>query len=478
MTNKMLHAWRWTVSLLIVLTPVVVLALLVLALLAKFHVAEAASATEPGLQSPAAAEDSAGGTRSSDRDLKLRIGDRITVTFFEKLAVDQDSKWAAAARSRRPMQNFYQRTELSGTFAVEGNGSVVIPLLGPIPVANRTLANFEADVSQIFEEKIGRFGFISVAVQHRPIYLLGPVKRPGTFSFSQGMTVWHAVTLAGGFDRMSVDMSRLMQAIGEAEKQQKYSQIARKLWAKLAVLKVEHNDGEVQIPDRLVELAGSAEARRLVDEELELRRLRVDAVRAQLAALDLSKQAAEAEMERKQALVTQIEKAIPLQEQRATDLVELANRRSISATLRIEGEVALSSAKERHITALIAVEEAQSRLAQIINDRAKAENDSRLSLSQDIIKAHQEIDEAEIALKSSGSTLDAMRAATLTGDDEDKDGVVFEVVRKTADETFAQTVPGTFELQPGDLVRVRVSKSNASPSAASAAANSSNAASQ
>ena len=218
---------------------------------------------------PSSSGQALGAELSSSRDLKLRIGDRVTVTFFEKLAVDQNAKWATAARSRRPLQNFYQRTELSGTFAVESDGNMVIPLLGPVPVVDRTLREFEADVGKIFEERIGQFGFINVSVQQRDISVLGPVKRPGTFSYARGMTVWHAVALAGGFDRMSVDMSRLMQAIGEAEKQQRYFQIARKLWAKSAVLKAESTNQEIQVPPRLVELTGFAEAKSLIDDELE-----------------------------------------------------------------------------------------------------------------------------------------------------------------------------------------------------------------
>jgi protein involved in polysaccharide export with SLBB domain len=459
MTHKLLHAWRRMFSFAVVVTPVILVALLIFALVARFHRAEATSAPSAETESSSVSGAATSAESSSSRDLKLHVGDRVTVTFFEKLAVDQNAKWAASARSRRPLQNFYQRTELSGTFAVESDGNIVIPLLGPIPVADRTLREFEEDVSKLFEQRIGQFGFINVAVQHRDIYVLGPVERPGTFAFTRGMTVWHAVALAGGFDRMSVDMSRLMQAIGEAEKQQRYSQIARKLWAKAAVLRAESRNQEVEIPPRLVELTGLSQAKALIDEELEVRRLRVEGVRGQLSALDISKQAAAAELERKQALVAEIAKAIPLQEQRAADLTGLADRKSVSTTLRINAEASLSAAKERHITALIAVEEAQSRLGKLENDRAKLENDTKLALSQEVIKVHQELDEAEIALKSSSSTLDAMRAAITTGDDNENDGVVFDVVRKSGRETSAEKVPGTFELQPGDLVRVRTLKS-------------------
>ena len=150
-------------------------------------------------------------------------------------------------------------------------------------------------------------------------------------------------------------------------------------------------------------------------------------------------------------------------------MIGLATRKSVSTTLLLNAEASLSAAKERHITALIAVEEAESRLGQLANERAKLENDSKLALSQEIIKVHQEIDEAEVALKSSASSLDAMRAATISGDDKENDGVIFDVVRKSRSQTLVHSVPGTFELEPGDLVRVRIPKPRSAVNAAPAA---------
>src|SRR6516225_287141 len=57
-------------------------------------------------------------------------------------------------------------------------------------------------MAEAFNKALGRKGFVTiVSIERPPIYVLGPVKSPGSYTYSPGMTVLHAVTLAGGFPR-------------------------------------------------------------------------------------------------------------------------------------------------------------------------------------------------------------------------------------------------------------------------------------
>src|SRR5690606_10581506 len=60
----------------------------------------------------------------------VRVGDRLSLSFFERLGFDDEEKWAARFQGRRPAINFHQRTELTGVYEVQENGLIVLPLLG------------------------------------------------------------------------------------------------------------------------------------------------------------------------------------------------------------------------------------------------------------------------------------------------------------------------------------------------------------
>ena len=44
-----------------------------------------------------------------------------------------------------------------------------------------------------------------VDVARQPIYVVGKVKNSGSFDYTPGMTVLHAIALAGGFDKAPIE---------------------------------------------------------------------------------------------------------------------------------------------------------------------------------------------------------------------------------------------------------------------------------
>ncbi|TIU43560.1 MAG: exopolysaccharide biosynthesis protein, partial [Mesorhizobium sp.] len=85
-----------------------------------------------------------------------------------------------------------QRPELSGEYMVQEDGTISVPLLGFIPVANRSTQQVQADLAETFEQLLGRKGLVNIlSLERPPIYVLGPVKNPGSFKYAPGMTILH-----------------------------------------------------------------------------------------------------------------------------------------------------------------------------------------------------------------------------------------------------------------------------------------------
>jgi len=101
-----------------------------------------------------------------------------------------------------------------------------------------------------------------VLLERPPIYVLGPVKNPGSFKYVPGATVLHALAMAGGLDRGTSDPWSKVEAVREIQKRSGAAGAVVKLMARDAVLKAERDGTAPKIPLRLMELVGASEATR------------------------------------------------------------------------------------------------------------------------------------------------------------------------------------------------------------------------
>ncbi len=90
--------------------------------------------------------------------------------------------------------------DLSGTFAVSGEGKVSVPLVGDVQAAGLTAPELQAALQTAFQQGYLKDPKVNVEVLNfRPFYILGEVKLPGEYPYDNGMTVVKAVALAQGF---------------------------------------------------------------------------------------------------------------------------------------------------------------------------------------------------------------------------------------------------------------------------------------
>lgn len=101
--------------------------------------------------------------------------------------------------------------DLSGTFTVDGSGYVALPLIGNIKAGGFNLQKFQRNVISTLKPDYLKSPRVNVEVMnYRPFYIIGEVKRPGSYPFVHGMTVVNAVALAGGYTRRAREGSLLI----------------------------------------------------------------------------------------------------------------------------------------------------------------------------------------------------------------------------------------------------------------------------
>jgi polysaccharide export outer membrane protein len=94
----------------------------------------------------------------------------------------------------------FNEDNLSGSYVVAPDGQVTLPLAGGIKAAGLTLAEFQQAVVERLKDGIVQEPNVTVsAVELRPYYILGEVKKPGKYSYLPDLTVLSAVATAEGF---------------------------------------------------------------------------------------------------------------------------------------------------------------------------------------------------------------------------------------------------------------------------------------
>jgi polysaccharide export outer membrane protein len=90
--------------------------------------------------------------------------------------------------------------DLSGEFEVDGSGVIRLPLVGAVRVGKKSIRELEKSIIRKLKPDYLKNPRVSVQVlNYRPFYIIGEVKKPGSYPYVNGMKVINAIALAGGF---------------------------------------------------------------------------------------------------------------------------------------------------------------------------------------------------------------------------------------------------------------------------------------
>ncbi len=112
-------------------------------------------------------------------------------------------KYALAPGDRLSIVVFEQ-PDISGSYFVEPDGALTLPLLGVIQASGVSTQELQRELTRRFADGYIQNPLISVRLAElRPVTIIGAVRSPGRYTFFDGMTVEALVALAGGTARLS-----------------------------------------------------------------------------------------------------------------------------------------------------------------------------------------------------------------------------------------------------------------------------------
>lgn len=175
--------------------------------------------------------DSAPSTAAQD-DYRLDMGDHLRIRFYDR----------------------YDRDDLNGEYIINESGQLRLPRVDVFDARNKSAAELERDIRQAVESKGEKLGFFTIdVILHRPFYVAGLVNHPGSYAFLPGLTVAHAVSLAGGLYRSP--LTSVADAMREKRTLTETMSRVAELLGRRARLEAERDGGQtIAVPKELAKL--------------------------------------------------------------------------------------------------------------------------------------------------------------------------------------------------------------------------------
>ena len=98
----------------------------------------------------------------------------------------------------------YDEKDLTKEVRVLTDGFISFPLIGSIQAAHLTVTQLEQNITRLLAERFLVNPQVTVFVKEfSSVFVFGEVKNPGSFPLYGKMTVFEAITLAGGFTQVA-----------------------------------------------------------------------------------------------------------------------------------------------------------------------------------------------------------------------------------------------------------------------------------
>lgn len=386
--------------------------------------------------------------RQLDGD-KFVLGDQLKITVYENFAA------VNAEPSGLALMSLVERSEITGNYVVQEDGSIFLPLVGGIVTADRTVTELENEIRMRFASKIS--ANVAVAIQlldREPIYLTGDLPQSGTFRYSPGMTALHVMALAGGTFGQGADSWRQIDLARERERVVQGQNRLARLLARMSVLIAEKGGFDDDSRLRLIELVGQSSAERMIAEEQAVRELEQEQLVSQSAAAV----GVIASLENERDILKES------QDGAEAALTEKATRLHFMEDLRKRGTTTdqnINIVRDEYIQAQSAWNDVRAMLARVErtlvetrHNDARVSSDYHIATERAFMATKQSITEEETTRSLMANVLLTMQNLSASGDRAGTEMRV-EIVRRTPRGIVKMQGDLLFPVRPGDILNVQ-----------------------
>jgi protein involved in polysaccharide export with SLBB domain len=400
------------------------------------------------------ADDATGSLPGTGRDpvrlSSYAIGDRLKIAVFEQIRPELPGRGAPGNLGASAVE----RTELSGEYTVQEDGKIYIPLVGPITVAGASFQELENAIGASLGAKLDSSVKIGIQMLERePIYVVGPSVKAGPYKYIPGMSVLHALILAGALDAASGDEWRLLDLAREKERLLKATERLSRLMARVDLLKGERE--ELASSAKPAPAAGASAKERLAEAKTLLQAERAKRAE-QEAAVEAALQSYGTELSIQRDKLVQVEASLQTKAERLQSVNKYRERGTTTDITYFQAASDLAESKERLHDAKAVIAQLEHKISDLQHEKARLSVEAQVEREREIRELQIAISEDEATKATLGTLL--MR---LPGDSVAKlANKEFDliVVRRTPGGLRRSAVREDSPLEPGDILQVNPSQ--------------------
>lgn len=357
---------------------------------------------------------------------------------------------------------------LNGTFVINDDGAISIPLVGEVAAAGLTTKELSARVATLLQQSAGLANKPSAAVeiaQYGPIYVVGGVDKPGQYPFSTDLTVMKAISLAGGFERereasgSRLERDRIQAAgtLGGAELD--YNGL---LMRRTRLKAEKEGKPDFETPE---ELRGVDGVDGLHAEELDLMKLRRIELESKIAAAKGIGDLYTHEIETLQNKISAQQRQVELVKKELLSINSLVDKGLIQSSRRLSLDRDESDAETKLLDLEFQLIRARQLLEENRRDSDELVNSMNSQIQTELNEVVRDIAKADLQTRVARLLIEetAYEKQRQMLDEEDGDSAIrFQIARRSDNgETVRIDASADSKIKPRDLVEVIAGPSNA-----------------
>jgi polysaccharide export outer membrane protein len=359
-----------------------------------------------------------------------------------------------------PTKGVYEQWQaLSGEFVVAQDGTIELPVVGSVTVANLDSAGLASEIAKRIQTKIGLVQKPEATVEiieYPPIYVVGDVTTPGEYRFRDGLTALQALALGGGVFRSPTATGRSEDEIRLAgELQAVGTDIVRKT-AKIARLEAEMSGAtDIRFPAIATEGVPAKVAAEIFDREKVIFLARAKELDRQTKSLDELRELLNAEINVLGEKIKTAEASIESAEKELVGVTGLVDKGIALASRKSDLERTLSGYRTDRLDQVTAVMRARQGFTEATRNLEGLRDKQQTDVASDLQQAQADLEQLVLKRTVSQKLLfDALGTASKAGQVGQEQAVAFTIVRRDGGEPTAITATESTSLLPGDVIKV------------------------
>ena len=365
---------------------------------------------------------------------RLGVGDKLRITVFEE-------------------------PDMTGEYAVGNLGRIALPLIGDVEAGGLTVPELEQAIRAALGDGFITNASVSIElIEARPFFILGDVANPGSYPFTEGMTVLRALALAGGNQLTERDEAEALVQLAQAHERRDLlakdfiSAVARE--ARLLAWRDERE--RIRFPKALVDARSDPRIGRILAGEARIFATRIGGIESEIAIIERLKAGVGKEVSAYNTQLSANRSQVALLNELLADQNKLLSQNLTRKNQVLELKIQTAQAKVDRGSLLVDLAQAEQRVHELdlrvieLRNAFQTEIADALNASeQELSRLRTSLQAAEETLRQSQRRLGRARSA-LAGDPL----TAVSITRRTADGLVRLAASDDIAVIPGDIVRI------------------------